>query len=200
MTRETGETGNSGEADGRTRRKFIGAVAAGGVLASIGTIVGGQETTTGQGTTTVGNETATTAANQTETTVAETTPAEAGTTVVDQRNIALGARQGGWRGREPESIRRQRNPPLALREGQTYRVTWRNLDGLPHNFSFFDDQGFRMPIITIDGEEVRRTPVVSQRGATQTFEFTADPGIEAYICNVHPLTMRGNVFVWTGEI
>lgn len=212
MTRNEEDSAEQSDTSSRTRRRFLGAVAAGGVLAGAGSVVGtqgttGQETTTGRGTTdgqgtTTGLETTiqrTTGVNGTVETATETETLSE-TTIVDGQDILFWARQGGWFGRQPRSIRRQTNPRLALQDGQTYRIRWRNLDGLPHNFSFFDQQGLRLPILRMDSEELARTPVVSERGVVQTFEFTATPEIGTYLCNVHPLTMQGNVFVWTGEI
>ena len=90
---------------------------------------------------------------------------------------------GGWNALAPPSIEGEQNPPIELEAGQQYRVVWHNIDGFRHNFV----------IVDADGNEVVRTPVISEQGVTQTVEFTATEGMAEYFCEIHPRTMRGQV-------
>jgi len=90
---------------------------------------------------------------------------------------------GAWTGIAPSSIEGEQNPTIELEAGRRYRVVWHNIDGFDHNFAILD----------ADGNEAVRTPVVSDRGVTQTVEFTATEEMVEYYCEVHPRTMRGDV-------
>ncbi|QLG61429.1 PQQ-dependent sugar dehydrogenase [Halorarum salinum] len=92
---------------------------------------------------------------------------------------------GRWVGQAPSSIADQGNPTLELEPGETYRVEWTNIDGFDHNFVILDTEG----------DEVVRTEVVSEQGATQSVEFEATEEMTEYICEIHPRTMRGQVTV-----
>ncbi|WP_313696172.1 PQQ-dependent sugar dehydrogenase [Halorarum halobium] len=75
------------------------------------------------------------------------------------------------------------NPTLRLQPGQEYEVTWENGDGQPHNFVVQDDQG----------NDLVRTELMSEQGATQTVTFTASEEMTTYLCEAHPNTMIGDV-------
>jgi plastocyanin len=99
--------------------------------------------------------------------------------------IALDGEVEGWTGRSPPAIAGQTNPTLSLEPGRTYRVTWTNVDGAPHNFAIAD----------ADGNRPVSTEIVDEEGATQSVEFEATPAMAEYRCEVHPGTMRGQVAV-----
>jgi glucose/arabinose dehydrogenase len=90
---------------------------------------------------------------------------------------------GGWTGRAPDAIAGKTNPTLSLDAGTTYRITWKNVDGQPHNIALLDS----------DGNTLKRTENISEKGATQTIEFTASEEMAEYICEVHPTSMRGSL-------
>ncbi len=98
-------------------------------------------------------------------------------------SFELGGDVGGWYGRSPAGIADQTNPTLSLSAGQQYEVTWENLDGQPHNLVLRDDAG----------NQLVRSDVMSEQGATQTVVFTATEAMTAYICEVHPDAMVGAV-------
>ena len=97
--------------------------------------------------------------------------------------IRLGGDIGGWRGRTPDAIAGETNPTLELKTETTYRITWENVDGQPHNVALLDNEG----------NTLQRTDIISEKGATQTFEFTAREEMAEYLCEVHPTSMRGSV-------
>lgn len=103
------------------------------------------------------------------------------------QQIELGGETSGWIGRSPSDIAGQTNPTLTLRAGTTYEVTWENVDGVPHNFA----------IENTDGNAVVESENVSEKGATQTIEFTASEEMAEYLCQVHPQTMRGDLSINT---
>ena len=90
-----------------------------------------------------------------------------------------------WVGQEPDEIDGTENPTLELEEGETYRVTWTNGDGEPHNFVILDEQD----------NIIERTEIISEQGEEQTFEFEATGEMNRYICEVHPGTMDGAIRV-----
>ncbi len=95
----------------------------------------------------------------------------------------FGGRVSAWQGREPETIADSTNPTLNLEAGQTYRVTWENLDGVAHNFTIQDSSG----------SNLASTATTSEEGATLTFTFTASEQMAQYICTIHPTTMVGDI-------
>lgn len=100
-----------------------------------------------------------------------------------EADIFLVGEMGGWEAEAPENIDGETNPLLELEVGQTYTLTWVNDDGFRHNFV----------IIDTNGDEVVRTPVMSNEGATQTVRFTATEDMSEYFCEIHPRTMRGEI-------
>ncbi|WP_408958414.1 PQQ-dependent sugar dehydrogenase [Natrinema sp. 74] len=98
--------------------------------------------------------------------------------------IRLGGRISGWIGIEPEAIADERNPTLTLVQGETYTLTWENLDGAGHNFNIESEGG---------DEQFVSTEIVAGAGTTQTVEFTAQEGMAQYYCGPHPVSMRGDI-------
>lgn len=103
--------------------------------------------------------------------------------------IELGGESDGWIGRSPEDISGQTNPTLQLQAGETYSLTWENVDGKPHNFVIVSDQG----------EDVVSSAVISEEGQTQTVEFDATEGMSEYYCSIHPEDMRGSIELAGGD-
>jgi glucose/arabinose dehydrogenase/plastocyanin len=105
------------------------------------------------------------------------------------QTIHLGGKATGWVGRAPASIAGKTNPTLHLEAGETYRITWENADGRPHN------------VALLDGEDrvLKRTPFVSKQGATQTIEFTARKEMAEYVCQAHLASMRGDIRIGSGS-
>ncbi|WP_226042046.1 PQQ-dependent sugar dehydrogenase [Natrinema sp. DC36] len=98
--------------------------------------------------------------------------------------IELGGRISAWVGLAPDAIADERNPTLQLEQGETYTLTWENLDGAPHNFNIESEGG---------DEQFVSTEIVSQSGETQTVEFEAQEGMAQYYCGPHPVSMRGDI-------
>ncbi|MCU4744727.1 PQQ-dependent sugar dehydrogenase [Natronoglomus mannanivorans] len=101
----------------------------------------------------------------------------------DVEQFEFGGEAGGWQGRSPAAIDGETNPPLDLEAGQTYEVSWENLDGLPHDFTILD----------ADGAELVGTETVDEEGATETLEFEATGEMAEYYCSVHTEAMRGEI-------
>jgi len=97
--------------------------------------------------------------------------------------IELRATLGFWEGVAPESIAGEKNPTLDLEPDTRYRVVWTNADGFDHNFV----------IINGEGDQLVRTEILSDRGATQSVEFEATEAMAEYFCEIHPNSMRGIV-------
>ncbi len=100
-----------------------------------------------------------------------------------RETIRLDGRIDAWIGREPADIEGERNPTLELEPGTDYRVVWENVDGVDHNFVITDAAG----------DQLIRSEVIGELGATQTVDFTATTDMTTYFCEVHPATMRGPV-------
>jgi hypothetical protein len=101
------------------------------------------------------------------------------------RQIVLGGETSGWIGRAPSSIQGTTNPTLQLVTGQQYAIQWTNVDGLPHNVVIEDS----------DGNNLVRSEIISEQGATQTVTFTASEEMNEYYCEIHPTTMRGSISI-----
>lgn len=63
------------------------------------------------------------------------------------KTYLLGGVTKGWQGYAPESISGQSNPTLQLEAGNTYRLLWKNGDGVPHNFQIRDSQGSPLEVL-----------------------------------------------------
>lgn len=96
--------------------------------------------------------------------------------------IELGGKISEWVGQAPSSIG-ESNPTLTLHEGESYTVTWENLDGVIHDFVLLDSEG----------SELQGTEDVTERGETATLEFTATSEMAEYYCSYHANTMRGTI-------
>ncbi len=103
--------------------------------------------------------------------------------------IELGGLTAGWEGRSPEEIADETNPTLSLSPGETYTITWENVDGLPHDLVILDDAG----------EEIVGTEIMDAQGETLSLEFEATAEMAEYYCSVHPTTMRGTIEVGESE-
>ncbi|WP_166035620.1 PQQ-dependent sugar dehydrogenase [Halorussus pelagicus] len=101
----------------------------------------------------------------------------------ERQEYRFGGEVAGWQGRSPSQIGGTTNPTLELSEGEEYAFTWQNVDGLPHNVA----------ILNGEGEAIERTEIISERGATQTLQFTATTDMAEYVCDVHPASMRGTI-------
>ena len=97
--------------------------------------------------------------------------------------IYLEGRTESWTGVEPDPIDGEQNPTLVLTEGETYELTWENMDGDNHNVEIRDSGG-----ATID-----ETELMGEEGETQTFEFEATSDMDQYVCTPHAGTMVGDI-------
>ncbi|SDR15836.1 PQQ-dependent sugar dehydrogenase [Halopelagius longus] len=87
----------------------------------------------------------------------------------------------GWIGAAPPSIEGVTNPTLEVKAGETYTITWVNVDGKTHNLVIVDDEGY----------QVLRTKLEPEQGAVQTVQFEATENMGEYYCEIHPRSMRG---------
>ncbi|RBI59123.1 hypothetical protein DMJ13_23395 [halophilic archaeon] len=85
------------------------------------------------------------AAQETTTQKGQGTTAMQGVDVTE--SYRFGGRVQAWIGRQPQAISGQQNPTLEFRAGNMYEITWKNLDGQPHNWAFQDAQGNNLPVI-----------------------------------------------------
>ena len=99
--------------------------------------------------------------------------------------IQLDAFIDGWDGTAPDSIASQTNPTLTLQEGAEYTVKWTNADGAPHDFTIQDAKG----------NNIVKTDLVTEKGATTSLTFTVTAEMAQYICTVHPNSMVGDIKV-----
>ncbi len=128
----------------------------------------------------------TTAARQTTTarqTATATQRAQQTTTADVATSFFIGGEVAGWQALQQGPISEGVNPTLNLETGRRYEVTWRNLDGLPHNFAIVDS----------NGNVLLATDIMSRQGETQTVTFEATERMAEYLCQVHPSSMRGEI-------
>lgn len=103
--------------------------------------------------------------------------------VISESTIELGAETSGWVGQSPSQIEEETNPTLGLEAGQSYEITWENLDGEEHEL-----------IIADAGDaEVAASDSSEEEGDTVTLEFEASEQTVAYFCEYHPDDMRGDI-------
>ncbi|WP_231188499.1 ThuA domain-containing protein [Haladaptatus sp. DYF46] len=103
--------------------------------------------------------------------------------------IELGGETPGWVGQAPGMIDGKTNPTLPLVEGESYTITFENLDGAPHDLVILDG----------NGDSLVSTDLVMEEGGTATIEFTASTEMAEYYCSVHPTQMRGAVTIKEGD-
>ncbi|MFC6991662.1 plastocyanin/azurin family copper-binding protein [Haladaptatus sp. GCM10025707] len=100
-------------------------------------------------------------------------------------SFTLGGETSGWQGQSPDEIAETTNPTLQLTAGETYELTWENLDGMEHE------------LIIEDGSrsELEATESNDEKGATESITFEATSEMASYYCEYHPEQMRGSVEV-----
>ncbi|WP_266083103.1 cupredoxin domain-containing protein [Haladaptatus caseinilyticus] len=99
------------------------------------------------------------------------------------KEIRLGAKQSGWQGRAPKSIKGKKNPTLTLHPGQKYTLTWENLDGKEHE----------LYIVNKKDKPVVKSEDAEEKGKTVSTTFTASKKMTQYYCEYHPQSMRGDI-------
>ena len=97
----------------------------------------------------------------------------------------LGATTSAWVGLEPPIIAQLRNPTLEFAPEQRVEITWVNLDGNPHQLLVEDSTG----------DVLVRSETTTTEGATRTVTFEARQEMVEYICDFHPVQMRGVILV-----
>ena len=97
----------------------------------------------------------------------------------------LGAITSAWMGLEPSLIEQLRNPTFELVPGQEVEITWVNLDGNPHQLLIEDGTG----------DVLIESAVTRTEGATRTVRFQARQEMVEYLCDFHPVKMRGAMLV-----
>ncbi|NUC74863.1 hypothetical protein HTZ84_21600 [Haloterrigena sp. SYSU A558-1] len=107
---------------------------------------------------------------------------------IEPGEIQLGGETQAWLGVSPDQIADEENPTLTLQEGESYEITWENLDGAGHNIQILDDNDE-----VVDDYE---TEIMSEQGETQTLSIDEVTGEMAqYICEPHQATMNGDIEV-----
>lgn len=97
------------------------------------------------------------------------------------RTFSLLGIVGGWQGIEPAEIDGQSGPTLRLIEGEEHTIYWTNGDGSGHDFVILNE----------DGNIIEATEMTDELGETLELTFTAEPEMAEYICQPHPVQMRG---------
>ena len=105
----------------------------------------------------------------------------------DVESIRFDGWVGGWVGVEPAAIDRVENPTLVLVEGREYELTWENMDGVHHNFAFWDTDREVVHEYATDGNE--------EEGKTETLGFEATPEMATYRCEYQQEGQVGDVEV-----
>lgn len=109
----------------------------------------------------------------------------------DVERIRFDGYVGGWLGRDPSAIEGVENPTLVLFEGREYEVTWENMDGVHHNFAFWDDGRDVVAGYATDGNDVV--------GETETLAFEATLEMDTYRCEYQPAGQVGEVVILEPE-
>lgn len=155
----------------------------------------GEENETEAGNETEGNETE--AGNETEGNETEAgnesedgneSEGGGGGDAIEPGTIGLGGETQGWQGAIPDAISGEENPTLTLQEGESYEITWENMDGVGHNLQIRDDSGE-----VVDDYE---TEIMDEEGETQTLEIDeVTSEMAQYVCEPHQGTMNGDIEV-----
>ncbi|WP_436346914.1 plastocyanin/azurin family copper-binding protein [Natronorubrum sp. FCH18a] len=157
--------------DSQSRRRILklsGAAAVPAVLAGCGGGGSGEENGGGNG----GNESGNGGGGE---------PLEPG-------EIELGGETSAWQGVAPDQIADQENPTLTLQEGESYEITWENLDGQGHNLQIRDDSD--------EVVEDYETEIMEEEGETQTLEVDeVTSEMTQYVCEPHSGSMVGDIEV-----
>lgn len=105
-----------------------------------------------------------------------------------ETEILLDGQTDGWIGVEPDSITDEENPTLVLTAGDSYEITFENVDGGDHNLEIVDEDD--------DVVDEYETDTIDEEGDTETLEIdeVSDEMIE-YVCRQHDETMRGEIEV-----
>ncbi|WP_440772589.1 cupredoxin domain-containing protein [Natronorubrum sp. DTA28] len=107
---------------------------------------------------------------------------------IEPGEIELGGETSAWQGVAPDEIADEENPTLTLQEGESYEITWENLDGVGHNIEIRDDNDE-----VVDDYE---TDIVDEEGETQTLEIDeVTDEMAQYVCEPHAGTMVGDIEV-----
>ncbi|SEH17938.1 Plastocyanin [Natronorubrum sediminis] len=107
---------------------------------------------------------------------------------IEPGEIELDGETEAWTGVAPDEIADEENPTLTLEEGESYEITWENIDGVDHNIEIRDDDDE-----VVDGYE---TDLMGDEGETQTLEIDeVTDEMTQYVCEPHQSTMIGDVEV-----
>ncbi|SIS00601.1 Plastocyanin [Natronorubrum daqingense] len=107
---------------------------------------------------------------------------------IEPGEIELDGETEAWTGVAPDEIADEENPTLTLEEGESYEITWENIDGVDHNIEIRDDDDE-----VVDGYE---TDLMGDEGETQTLEIDeVTDEMTQYVCEPHEGTMVGDVEV-----
>lgn len=111
-----------------------------------------------------------------------------GEAIDPDEEIELDGEAGGWIGVAPDEIADEDNPTLVLQEGESYEITFENVDGTPHNIEIVDEDDE-----IVDDYE---SDEIEEEGETETLEVdeVTDEMYE-YVCRPHETAMRGSIEV-----
>ncbi|ELY98081.1 blue (type 1) copper domain-containing protein [Natrialba asiatica DSM 12278] len=102
--------------------------------------------------------------------------------------IELGGEMSAWQGVSPSPIEDEENPTLVLFEGQSYEITWENLDGKNHNIEIVDDSD--EPVNDLSTDQM------NEEGETQTLTIDeVTSSMKNYLCRPHESQMHGEIQV-----
>ncbi|ELY56523.1 blue (type 1) copper domain-containing protein [Natronococcus amylolyticus DSM 10524] len=105
-----------------------------------------------------------------------------------ETEIFLEGANDGWIGVEPDSITDEENPTLVLTAGDSYEITFENIDGSNHNLEIVDGDD--------DVVDEYETETTDEEGDTETLEIEEiTDGMAEYVCRHHDETMRGEIEV-----
>ena len=105
----------------------------------------------------------------------------------DVERIRFDGYVGGWLGRDPPAIEGVENPTLVLFGGREYELVWENMDGVHHNFAFWDEGRDAVAGYATDGNDLV--------GERETLAFEATSEMDTYRCEYQPAGQVGEVVV-----